>query len=203
MLARSMGHERNFSFHSPEHIWNEIRAVWNAGAGISYARLDKSGLQWPCPSEDHPGSTMLHGNEFSRGPGAALRRICWKPTAEEVSPEFPILLTTGRTLYQFNAGTMTMRTPDVFWRREDTLDLAAEDARRCGVQERERVRVVSHHGQIELAVRISDGLQRGQAFTTFHSADALINAVTGPGRDSTTLTPEYKVTAIRIEKLLV
>jgi formate dehydrogenase major subunit len=200
MLARAMGQEQNFCFQRPEQIWNEIRSVWKNGAGISYGRIDGIGLQWPCPSDDHPGTAILHVNEFSRGPHAVLRRIPWAPTAEAVSPEFPIVLTTGRTLYQFNAGTMTMRTPDVFWRAEDTLDLAAEDARECRVEAGERVRVVSRYGMAELPVRIVEGLQRGHAFATFHSAGALVNAVTGAGRDRLTSTPEYKVTAIRVEK---
>ena len=112
-----------------------------------------------------------------------------------------MMLITGRTLYQFNAGTMTMRTPNIFWRPEDTLDLAPEDARRYGVQAGERVRVVSRHGQTELPVRFTEDLQRGQAFATFHCVQALVNAVTGTGRDRQTSTPEYKVTAIRVEKL--
>jgi len=199
-LAHAMGDECNFSFQNPEQIWNEIRGVWKAGAGISYARLDEAGLQWPCPSEEHPGTSILHRNEFSSGSLAPLRRIPWQQTTEAVLSDFPILLSTGRTLYQFNAGTMTMRTPDVFWRPEDTLDLNAEDARLCGVQEGEQVRVVSRYGQTELAVRIADSVLRGHAFATFQSAEALLNAVTGPGRDRHTSTPEYKVTAIRIEK---
>jgi formate dehydrogenase major subunit len=168
---------------------------------MSYARLDKAGLQWPCPSDDHPGTSILHVNEFSCGPRAALRQIPWETTAEAVSPEFPMLLTTGRTLYQFNAGTMTMRTRDVFWRPQDTLDLNAEDAQQYGVEQGERVRVVSHYGQTELPVRIVNGLLRGHAFATFHSAEGRVNRLTGSGRDRLTATPEYKVTAIRVEKL--
>lgn len=200
-LARAMGHEQGFSFQSPEQIWNEIRSVWNAGAGISYARLNDGGLQWPCPSEHHPGTAILHVDQFSGGPRAFLRRIPWVQTSETASTDFPVLLATGRTLYQFNAGTMTMRTPNVFWRPEDTLDLAPEDARRYGVQEGERVRVVSRHGHTELPVRVTEDLRCGQAFATFHCAQTLVNAVTGSGRDRQTGTPEYKVTAVRIEKL--
>jgi formate dehydrogenase major subunit len=200
-VARAMGHERDFAFQSPKQIWNEVRSVWNAGAGISYARIEESGLQWPCPTESHPGTEILHVSQFSSGARVALRSIPWVKTEERVSPDFPATLITGRTLYQFNAGTMTMRTPNVFWRPEDTLDLAPDDARRYGVLEGERVRVVSRHGQVELPVRFTDGLQRGQAFATFHCAQALVNAVTGTGRDRQTSTPEYKVTAIRIEKL--
>ncbi len=200
-LARAMGYKRQFSFQSPQEIWNDIRGVWDAGAGVSYDRLDVAGLQWPCPADEHPGTPILHTSQFSHGPRAALRRLPMSPTTEVVSQDFPILLTTGRTLYQFNAGTMTMRTPNVFWRQRDTLDLASEDARQCEVREGERVRVVSHYGQAELAVHITDDILSGEAFATFHSAETLINAVTGPGRDGQTSTPEYKLTAIRIEKL--
>jgi formate dehydrogenase major subunit len=200
-LAHAMGHETGFSFQGPEQIWNEVRSVWNAGAGISYARLEEGGLQWPCPSDDHPGTTILHVDQFSCGPRAAFRQISWMPTREMASPDFPIVLITGRTLYQFNAGTMTMRTPNVLWRPHDTLDLAREDAHRYGVCDQERVRVVSRYGCIVLPVRIVDGLRSGQAFATFHSTETHVNAVTGAGRDSQTCTPEYKVTAIRIEKV--
>jgi formate dehydrogenase major subunit len=200
-VARAMGYEHGFSFQSPEQVWNEVRSLWNAGAGISYARIDQGGLQWPCPTENHPGTEILHVSQFSSGPRVALRSIPWVKTDEALSPDFPMMLITGRTLYQFNAGTMTMRTPNIFWRPEDTLDLAPEDARRYGVQAGERVRVVSRHGQTELPVRFTEDLQRGQAFATFHCVQALVNAVTGTGRDRQTSTPEYKVTAIRVEKL--
>jgi formate dehydrogenase major subunit len=111
------------------------------------------------------------------------------------------MLVTGRTLYQFNSGTMTMRTPNSFWRPEDTIDLAPSDARSYGVEEGERVRVVSRHGEVELPVHLTEGVGSGQAFATFQCAQTLVNAVTGTGRDPQTLTPEYKVTAIRVEKL--
>jgi formate dehydrogenase major subunit len=200
-LAQAMGHQREFSFEGPEQIWNEIRSVWSAGAGISYVRLDSGGLQWPCPSEVHSGTSILHADEFTTGPRAALRRIPWVQTAEITSPDFPVLLVTGRTLFQFNAGTMTMRTPNTFWRSEDTLHLAPVHADRYGIGQGERVRVVSRHGQAELPVRITDVVPFGQAFATFHSAASFVNTITGTGRDGHTSTPEYKVTAIRIEKL--
>jgi len=200
-LARAMGHEQGFLFHSPEDIWNEIRSVWAAGAGISYGRLEQKGLQWPCPSEDHPGTAIMHVDQFSTGPRVGLRQISWVKTTETVSPEFPILLVTGRNLYQFNAGTMTMRTPNIFWRPEDTLDLSLEDVHRFNLKEAERVRIVSHYGRTELPVRIAREVPCGYGFATFHSAERLVNAVTGVGRDAQTLTPEYKITAVRIEKL--
>src|SRR6266511_2675445 len=112
-LARAMGKGEFFDFHSPEQIWEEIRSVWKAGHGISYARLENGGLQWPCPTEDHPGTTVLHTKSFSRGARAPLKQIEFAASDETESPEYPFLLITGRTLYQFNAGTMTMRTPNV------------------------------------------------------------------------------------------
>jgi len=128
-------------FHSPEEIWEEIRGVWKAGHGITYARLEKGGLQWPCPTEDHPGTTVLHKKSFPSGARAPLKRIEFAASEETTSSEFPFLLTTGRTLYQFNAGTMTMRTPNVELRSSDTLDVSAEDAARLELSDGEPVRV--------------------------------------------------------------
>jgi formate dehydrogenase major subunit len=103
-------------------------------------------------------------------------------------------------LYQFNAGTMTMRTGNVFWRPTDTLDISWHDARRLGIATGDRVRVVSRHGAVELPARVLETARPGEAFATFHSSEVFLNKVTGPGRDNVTATPEYKVTAIRIEK---
>ncbi len=200
-VARAMGHEREFSFASPEEVWNEIRSVWSAGAGITYSRLERGGLQWPCPAENHPGTAILHEAQFAGGTRAALERIPWIRTAENATAEYPITLITGRTLYQFNAGTMTMRTPNVFWRPVDTLDVAPADARRYGLAEGERVRVISRYGRTELPVRLIPEVQTGEAFATFHTGEAFVNALTGSGRDHAIGTPEYKVTAIRLEKI--
>jgi formate dehydrogenase major subunit len=200
--ARAMGHPDGFSFSSAEEIWNEIRQLWSDGAGITYDRLEHGGLQWPCPEESHPGTRILHVTRFGGQPAAALRRVEWQASVESVgSDQFPLILITGRLLYQFNAGTMTMRTANVYWRPTDTIDLSEEDARDLAVSTGERVRIVSRHGSAELPARVVSGLRPGEAFATFHSPEAFLNNVTGTGRDSITATPEYKVTAIRIEKL--
>src|SRR6185437_11154729 len=104
--------------------------VWPAGRGITYQRLEDGGLQWPCPEEDHPGTEVLHAESFPIGKKAALRRIPYRPTKEVPSEEFPFLLMTGRTLYQFNAGTMTMRTANSELRATDLLDISPQDAGR-------------------------------------------------------------------------
>jgi formate dehydrogenase major subunit len=196
-----MGNGGSFAFNSPEEIWEEIRSLWKAGHGISYPRLEQGGLQWPCPAEDHPGTTVLHKESFPSGPRAPLQRVEFLPSVETTSPEFPFLLTTGRTLCQFNAGTMTMRTPNVQLRPNDTLDISVEDAARLGVGESERVRVQSHHGNVLIPIRISPAVKRGELFATFHTSDVFLNRLIGSGRDNVVHTPEYKVVAVRIEKL--
>jgi formate dehydrogenase major subunit len=199
-LARAMGKGEFFDFHSPEQIWEEIRTVWKAGHGITYARLEHGGLQWPCPTEDHPGTTVLHAKSFPSGRRAPLKRIEFTPSDETTSPDFPFLLTTGRTLYQFNAGTMTMRTPNVDLRPGDTLDISAEDAAQLGLRDCERVRVRSRHGNASLPIRINPAIKPGELFATFHTTDVFLNRLTGTGRDSVVHTPEYKVVAVQIEK---
>ncbi len=199
-VARAMGSGNHFDFHSAEEIWNEIRTVWPAGAGISYARLEHGGLQWPCPSEDHAGTAILHTDTFPHGLRAALRFIAYEPTSETTTREFPFLLTTGRTLFQFNAGTMTMRTPNVRLRPADTLDMAPSDAERLGLHEGDRVRVWSRHGEAILPLKIDGHVKPGELFATFHTVSAFLNQVTSPHRDGRVMTPEFKVVAVQVGK---
>src|SRR4030095_7294730 len=117
-------------------------------------RLEHGGLQWPCPSEDHPGTTILHTDSFPHGQRAPLKRVKFAATAETTAGEFPFLLTTGRTLYQFNAGTMTMRTPNAKLRITDTLDIHPTDAARLNLSDGDRVRVRSRHGEAAIPLRL-------------------------------------------------
>ena len=194
------GQRRVFDYGSAEQIWNEIRSVWQAGDGISYARLEHGGLQWPCPAEDHPGTKMLHTDTFPIGKKAALRRIPFRPTSEQVTEEYPYLLITGRTLYQFNAGTMTMRTGNKELRPTDLLDISPEDAERLQVQNGERLTIRSRYGAATLPVRIASSVRAGELFTTFHTSEVFLNRVTSPHRDRYVKAPEYKVTAVTIAK---
>ena len=200
-LARTMGKGDLFHYDSAESIWNEVRKVWKAGSGISYERIEQSGLQWPCPEENHPGTTILHRESFPIGKKAALRRIPYEPTPETTSAEFPFLLTTGRTLYHFNAGTMTLRTANVELYPGDFLDVAPADAEKLNLADAETVRLRSRHGEVEIPVRVNDAVKPGELFATFHTPAVFLNQVTSPHRDHYTLTPEYKVTAVRIDKL--
>jgi formate dehydrogenase major subunit len=200
-VARAMGKGDLFNFSSPEQIWNEVSSVWKAGAGISYPRLEAGGLQWPCPAEDHPGTQKLHVGAFSVGKQAELRRIEYRATKEIVDEEYPFLLNAGRSLYQFNAGTMTLRTPNTVLRPEDCLDISVQDAERLGLCDGQRVRVRSRYGDATLPVNIEDSVRTGEHFATFHTAKVFLNYVTSPHRDKYVGTPEYKVTAVRLESI--
>lgn len=199
-VARAMGHREGFSFGSAREVWDEIRQVWAPGAGMSYDRLDVAGLQWPCPTEDHPGTRILHRERFSSGPRAALRAIEYNPTPETVEDRFPFLLNSGRTLYQFNAGTMTDRTLNHELRPTDTLQMHPDDATRLGLNDGEPVRVISRYGEAMLPLQFDRGVRVGELFATFHSPKVFLNMLTSPVRDRTVGTPEYKVTAVRVER---
>lgn len=199
-VANAMGKGDFFAYDSAEEIWDEIRAVWPAGRGITYKRLDDGGLQWPCADEDDPGTEVLHIESFPIGKKAALRRILYRPTKEVTTQEFPLLLITGRTLYQFNAGTMTMRTANAQLRATDLLDISAEDANRLNLHNGERVRVHSAYGEAVLPLRITPSVKPGELFATFHTAEVFLNHLTSPHRDRYVKTPEYKITAVQIEK---
>ena len=197
-VARALGHREGFAFRSAEEIWDEIREVWPAGAGITYARLEAGGLQWPCPSEDHPGTTLLHESTFAHGPRARLRCIEPAPLAEEPSPAFPFLLVTGRHLQQFNAGTMTGRTGNGVLRPHDVLDVAPGDAASLGIGEGDVVQLESRHGRTRLPVHVDDAIRPGELFATFHTPTTLTNLLTGAALDPITHTPAFKRTAVRI-----
>jgi formate dehydrogenase major subunit len=201
-IARLMGRGEHFAWRSAEEIWNEVRGLWPEGAGISYARMDeRGGLQWPCYTEQDPGTPLMHADHFTHGKTTALRRIEFIPPPELVSPEFPFLLTTGRNLYQYNAATQTARTPNDRLHATDYLQLSPVDATRLGLSEEEVVRLRSAQGSVDLPVRISDHVKPGEVYTTFHSTRVFLNQITTSHRDRYTKTPEYKVTAVRIEKL--
>jgi formate dehydrogenase major subunit len=198
-VAAAMGHARDFAFGSPREIWDEIRSVWPAGTGMSYERLDHRGLQWPCPSEDHPGTQRLHAHAFARDQTAHLHVAEYRPSAERCDDEYPFLLTTGRRLYQFNAGTMTRRTANRTLQPDDVVEISAADAARYGLSSGARVRLRSRHGEATLPIAISERVRDGELFATFHTGEVMLNRLIGPLHDAITHTPEYKVTAVRIE----
>jgi len=201
-VARAMGRGKEMSYGSAEEIWNEVRSLWPEGAGISYARLDQlGGLQWPCFDENDPGTPILHVDTFTHGKTTALRRIEFVPPPELVSPEFPFILTTGRNLYQYNAATQTSRTPSNRLHATDYLQISPGDATRLGLSEGDMVRLSSKQGAAHLPAQISGNVKPGEVYTTFHNARVFLNQITTSHRDRYTKTPEYKITAVRVEKL--
>ena len=200
-VARTMGFGAQFDFASPKDIWNEIRAVWQAGAGISYERLERSGLQWPCPSENHPGTAILHTDTFAHDKRAALARIDCSGSPAENGTEFPFVLTTGRNLYHFNAGTMTRRTANSQLWPDDYLEISPADAASLQLTDGEAVRLVSPYGETTMPIKILPRIKAGELFTTFHTSERFLNCLTSPHRDKVVNTPEYKVTPVRVEKI--
>jgi len=200
-LAKAMGNGEHFAFQSPEEIWNEIRAVWKASNGITYERLDKQGLQWNCFDENDNGTEVLHAEEFPLGKRAALKRIPFAPTAEIVTDDFPFLLTTGRTLFHFNAGTMTQRTNNAKLRPTDLLEINPFDAEKLSFKDGEIVNLQSKYGEAKIPVHINNKVKKGELYATFHNTEIFLNNVTSPHRDRLVNTPEYKITAVRVDKI--
>jgi formate dehydrogenase major subunit len=198
-VARALG-GHGFAFADPEEIWDEVRALCEGARGMSYARLDAGGLQWPCSAEDHPGTSILHRHGFGVGERAALQRVDYHASPEQPTPAYPFQLITGRSLYQFNAGTMTGRSKINALRPTDVLDISFDDARTLELSDGDPVRVSSRYGSAVLPVQVTAGLQPGQVFATFHRPDVFLNLVTSSHRDAAVQTPEYKVTAVRIER---
>lgn len=200
-VAQRMGHPHGFSFDNPQAIWDEVRSLWPAAAGLSYARLETESINWPCPTEDHPGTPILHAQRFPIGQRATLACIPFVPSPEQCDGDYPLLLSTGRTLYQFNAGTMTYRTPNAELQPSDTLDMTAGDAQRLGLHDGEQVQLTSRYGNAVLPLRVTDTVKPGELFCSFHRPDLLVNRLTSPYRDRHVGSPEYKVTAVRVTRV--
>jgi formate dehydrogenase major subunit len=200
-LSRRLG--RDLGNPTAEDLWNEVRALSPAYAGMSYARLEAlDGIQWPCYDETHPGESYLHGRLWQRpvvGPLAPFACVHDEPPVESLSPEFPIRLTTGRRLDSYNTGVQSGRFSSPM-RQGETIDLCPEDARRLGVAPGEVVRVVSPRGSVLAPVRLDTGLRPGLAFMTFHFPDQVAtNELTIDAVDPQSGTSEFKAAAIRIE----
>jgi formate dehydrogenase major subunit len=202
-LAAALGHGDLFRYDDSEAVWDEIRRVWSAGAGIDYRRLDSAGgLQWPCPSDDHPGTAMLHAETFGAlGARATLRPIDYRQPPEQPTEAAPYLLVTGRTLSQFNAGTMTGRSATRPLHPTDTLEISPRDAAELGVADGDLVRVRSRHGEATLPAEITDRVVAGTVFTTFHDPSTGVNHLIGDHRDQVTNTPAYKRTAVQLARV--
>jgi formate dehydrogenase major subunit len=202
-LARRLGHDWHYA--SPEEVWDELRSLAPNHAGMSYARLDElGGIQWPCFDEDDEGASFLHGRLWAdplEGPPAPFHVVEHDPPVDECTPEFPLLLTTGRRLDSFNTGVQTGGYTSPL-RRPEELELSVRDAEQLGVRDGERVRVSSRRGSVLAPVRIQRSLRPGLAFMTLHFPEEVeTNALTINATDPKSGTAEFKATAIRVERL--
>jgi formate dehydrogenase alpha subunit len=199
LLAQAMG-AFGFDFHSPEEVMDEIAETTPIYGGVSYARLaEEKYLQWPVPTEDHPGTPYLHRGKFSRGLGK-FNPIHFREAAELPDEEYPLILTTGRMMFQFHTGTMTRRTEKLEQEApEPYIEIHPDDAERIGLNGAKRVRVASRRGEIEVTVRVTPRIRPGVVFIPFHYVEGPANALTHAALDPIAKIPEYKVCAVRVE----
>jgi predicted molibdopterin-dependent oxidoreductase YjgC len=195
-VANALG--AGWRYDGPGQVMDEVARVAPAlFGGVSYARLEGEGLQWPCPDPAHPGTSNVHADGFLRGKGQ-LARVDFAETPEAPGGGYPYLLITGRVLQHYNVGSMTRRTPSQQLAAADRLEIHPDDAAREGLVEGSRVVLASRWGETRVGVAISPRTPRGSLFLSFHHPETHANRVIGPHRDPSSNCPEYKVTAVRI-----
>jgi predicted molibdopterin-dependent oxidoreductase YjgC len=186
-------------YGSPREIMAEINAVTPSYGGITYNRLDKKGLQWPCPTVDHPGTRFLHKDRFSRGLGL-FHAIDYIPPAELPDKDYPFILSTGRVLYHYHTGTMTRHAQGPVERCPESLvEINPQDAVACGIDEGKMVTVTSRRGSVTARATLTGRSPKGTIFMNFHFNEAPVNTLTNPALDPIGKIPEYKVCAVNIE----
>ena len=196
-LARRMGYEQHYG--SPADVMDEIASLTPSYAGISHRRLAKRGLRWPCPDVKHPGTRILHAQQFTRGRGR-FHPVEYIEPAEMPDREFPFVLTTGRMLYHFHTGSMSRRSKAL----ADYLDkgwaeVNQRDARRLGLAEGSPIRLTSRRGTVETVARLTRRSPEGVIFMSFHFAEEAVNELTNAAMDPEGKIPELKVCAVKVE----
>lgn len=198
-LGRKLGGD--WSYDSPVEIFEEMASLTPQYAGISYARLEDGGIQWPCPTEDHPGTPILHVDRFARGLGL-FSGVEYIPPAELPDDEYPFILSTGRILYHWHGGTMSRRSPGLDILAPDAeVEIHPKDAKRLGIERDSSVRVRSRRGEVIARAVITRRSPPGTIFMTFHYAEAAANLLTADHVDPVAKIPEYKVSAVQLELL--
>ncbi|WP_427024961.1 formate dehydrogenase subunit alpha [Aureimonas ureilytica] len=195
LLANALGFPMNYGH--PSEIMDEIAALTPTFAGVSYERLEAESLQWPVNEKAPLGTPLMHMEGFVRGKGLFVVTE-YVPTDEKVGPRFPLLLTTGRILSQYNVGAQTRRTENVMWHEEDLLEIHPHDAEERGIREGAFVKVASRAGDTTLRAKITTRVAPGVVYTTFHHPLTQANVVTTDYSDWATNCPEYKVTAVQV-----
>jgi formate dehydrogenase major subunit len=196
LLAEALGYPMDYKH--PSEIMDEIARLTPSFAGVSYARLDEMGsVQWPCNEKAPEGTPIMHIDHFVRGKGKFVITE-YIPTDERTGAKFPLLLTTGRILSQYNVGAQTRRTENSQWHHEDVLEIHPHDAEQRGIRNRDWVKLESRAGATSLRAEITDRVAPGVVYTTFHHPETQANVITTDYSDWATNCPEYKVTAVQV-----
>lgn len=187
------------SYDDPSQIWDEMASLSPSMAGINYARLENETLQWPCPATGHPGTPFLHTGQFTRGRGI-FQPSEHIPPGELPDEEYPILLCTGRVLQHYNVTTLNTIGIKSVWDKEMTK-VNPQEAEKLGLVTGSRMKVTSRRGQVVTNVKVTDRVQPGVIWMSFHHADTPTNELTSPYVCSIAGTGEYKVCAVKLEKV--
>ncbi len=196
-VSRALGY--SMSYAHPSEIMTEIASLSPIYGGITYERLENGGLQWPCPTPDHPGTPILHREKFSRGLGK-FHPVEYKPPAEEPDKNYPLILTTGRILFQYHTGTMTRRSEGI---NEITptriVEVNPNDAKKYRIEDGEEILVISRRGKVKARANVTTSIRPGTIFMPFHFAESAANILTNSALDPIAKIPELKVCAVRVE----
>jgi formate dehydrogenase major subunit len=199
-LSNAFGYPMHYNH--PSEIMDEIARLTPTFHGVTYEKIDKLGsIQWPCNDEAPEGTPVMHIDEFVRGKGKFVITE-YVPTDERTNSQYPLLLTTGRILSQYNVGAQTRRTANVMWHDEDKLEIHPHDAEQRGVNDGDWVGIRSRAGETVLRAVITERIQPGVVYTTFHHPFSGANVVTTDNSDWATNCPEYKVTAVQVTRVM-
>jgi formate dehydrogenase major subunit len=199
LLSNALGYPMDYSH--PSEIMDEIARLTPTFTGVTYDKLDRLGsIQWPCNDQTPNGTPTMHVDEFVRGKGKFYVTE-YVPTQERTTSRFPLLLTTGRILTQYNVGAQTRRTANVLWHDEDLLEIHPHDADTRGIAEGDWVGIGSRAGETVMRATVTERVQPGVVYTTFHFPESGANVVTTDNSDWATNCPEYKVTAVQVVKV--
>jgi formate dehydrogenase alpha subunit len=199
-LSTKMGYPMNYN--STREIMDEIAKVTPIYAGISHERLNTTGIQWPCPDKEHPGTKILHVGKFSRGLGR-FTAVDHLPPEELPDEEYPFILTTGRVIYHWHTGEMTRRSKGLSTiYPENVVEINPEDAMKLNIENGEKVKVISRRGEVEIKANVTEKTQPGILFITFHFPESSANILTISALDKVSKIPELKVCAVTMKKIL-
>lgn len=196
-VSTAMGYPMQYA--SAGEVFDEIASLTPSYGGMSFERIEKMGLQWPCPTKDHPGTGFLHSGRFTRGKGL-LQSIAYRPPAELPDEQFPFILSTGRTLYNYNIGNMTRKNAPIAQKENrNFVEIHRSDAERLGIANGGGARIITRRGALTVRARVDDKVRPGALWMPFHFVEAPTNELTNDAFDNITRTAEYKFCAARVE----